>query len=153
MVYLKTVAVRILLMCLPVIFSQDCDRGTQLVIAWVLSFVFTVHEIIYCLLFSFAVCIHINSTESTLVVGGFYTLFCSISGDYGSTDGAACGYQWTKDNGTLTKINTSSDALAFAPFKSSDAGNYSCRTNKTSDDNCENETLLCSGALYLQAKR
>ena len=104
------------------------------------------------LLFS-AVYVDINSTDSILVVGKLYTLFCNISKDRESTDGAACGYQWIKDNGTLTEINTSSNTLSFTPFKISDAGNYSCLTDETSDNYCESENLLCNDALYLQAKR
>ena len=91
--------------------------------------------------------------ESTLVVGHNYTVICSGLGVedflYNST---ILSYQWTKDNGTETKISTlSDDILSFTPFKNSDSGNYSCQATVVLDDT-ENEILLNSSWQYLQAK-
>ena len=64
-------------------------------------------------------------TGGSPMLGQNYTLTCSFF--------ATCNlcphitYQWTKNNGTLIRLETETSTLSFSPLRLSDAGQYTCQ--------------------------
>ena len=73
----------------------------------------------------FAVSIRITSDTTTPVVGESYSLTCDVTGANVIT------YLWTKDN--VIPVNETSQVLPFPTLKLSQAGQYSCEVNVSSD--------------------
>ena len=65
------------------------------------------------------------SDEGIPTAGQRYSLTCSVSGAEGLND-TTITYQWTKNNGTQTQVETNSNTLSFSPLRLSDAGEYTC---------------------------
>ena len=67
------------------------------------------------------------------VLGETYNLTCNVNG--ADNLNAIITYYWTKDNGTKTllKSNTKNKNYNFPIFRLSDAGNYTCEVNVSSN--------------------
>ena len=68
------------------------------------------------------------TTSGALILGqSGYSLACNVTGVENLNPSIT--YQWTKDNGTQTQIQTGADpgVLSFSPLRFSDAGQYTCQ--------------------------
>ena len=79
-----------------------------------------------------------------------YSLTCSVNG--AGNLNPTITYQWTKNNGTQTKIQVGSDPrdLSFFPLRLSDAGQYTCQATVSSLYLNDNITMMDSQEVTIQ---
>ena len=72
----------------------------------------------------------VTSSKEESAAGQDYRLTCNVSGAENIIP--IITYQWTKENGTQTLVETNSSTLFFSPLKLSDAGLFTCNIGVSS---------------------
>ena len=90
--------------------------------------------------------------EVTPIAGQNYTITCVVLG--ADNLNSTLTYKWTKSNSSQTLcIPTTNNALFnFSPIKISDAGNYSCEVNNSSNYLEESVVVVKSNSKHLQVQ-
>ena len=91
----------------------------------------------------FIAAVQISNDGAYPIEGQNYTLTCCVSGTE-NVSFIVKSYQWTKNNGTLTEMQTVSNSAiqSFSPLVESDVGQYTCQITI-------NSSLLTDGTVRI----